>query len=260
MPMIIDSHFHYPSTLKKDCNSTLPENLIGLEIGLNGGDLRSRIPLIGDNKNIFLSVGAGPWVLDRDDFISVGAEIELLEKDIIEFGADAVGELGFDNHWNYGTKESQRELFEMQIDLARKYNLAVAIHTRDADKELLDSLSYIDDRTIMHCYSSDKTVAKILLDRGAYFSFAGNVTYKRNTVLQESAKYIPLDRLLYETDAPYLSPIPMRGKVNNPAYTEYTAEFLAVLKGVDKELLKEHVLENFYKVLGRTESIVKREI
>lgn len=260
MSFIIDTHFHYPSTLRKDSNASLPENLIGLEIGLNGGDLKDRIPLFKGNKNIFLSVGAGPWVLDRDGFLSIEHELSLLERDIIEYGADAVGELGFDNHWKYGTKESQRELFERQIDIARKYNLAVAVHTRDADKELLDSLSYIDERTIMHCYSSDKAVAKVLLDRGAYFSFAGNVTYKGNTTLHESAKYIPLDRLLYETDAPYLAPIPMRGRVNNPAYTEYTAEFLADLKGVDKELLKENVLKNFYKVLGRCESVVKREI
>ena len=144
--------------------------------------------------------------------------------------------------------------------LAKKYSLAAVIHTRDADKELLDYISLIDERTIMHCFSSSKDIARILLDRGAFISFAGNVTYKGNTMMQECASYVPLDRLLYETDAPYLAPIPMRGKVNNPAYTEYTAAFLAELKNVSVSELKEQVLDNFYKVIGRNESVVKRDL
>ena len=260
MSTIFDSHFHLLSMKRKDKDSTLPNNFVGLEIGLDGGDMEERIKAIGRDKNIFLSVGAGPWVLDREDFISIDSEIELSEKDVVKFGADAVGEFGFDNHWKYGSPDTQKELFEKEMALSKKYNLASVIHTRDADKELIEHIDLIDERTIMHCFSSDKNIARKLLDRGAYISFAGNITYKSNTMLQESAKFVPMDRILYETDAPYLAPIPMRGKVNNPAYTEYTLEFIANLKGVDKELFKEHVLKNFYSVIGRTESVVKRDI
>ena len=260
MSVVFDSHFHLISMQRKDKDATLPLSFVGLEIGLDGGDMGSRIKAVGSDKNIFLSVGAGPWVLDRENFISIDDEIQKLENDIIKFGADAVGEFGFDNHWKYGSPDAQKELFEKEMALAKKYSLATVIHTRDADKELIESIGLIDARTIMHCFSSDREIARKLLDRGAFISFAGNITYKSNSMLQDSAKYVPVDRILYETDAPYLAPIPMRGKVNNPAYTEYTLEFIANLKGVDKEFLKEQVLNNFYRVTGRTESVVKRDI
>ena len=260
--MIIDSHFLYLSMLKKDENASLPDSLVGLEIGLDGGDMEQRIEKIGDNKNIFLSVGAGPWVLERSDFISIDNELSLLEKDIVTYGADALGEIGFDNHWGYGTKEMQRELFEKSVDLARKYNLPISIHSRDADKELLESAEagYIDSKTIMHCFSSGKDVCKSLLDKGSYISFAGNVTYKGNTTIAESAKFTPLDRILVETDSPYLSPMMLRGKVNNPQNTELIIDFLSKLKNIDRDVLKERIIANFYALMGREKSIVKRNL
>lgn len=260
MDIIIDSHFHYLSMLRKDKLSSLPQDLVGIEIGLDGGDLEKRIRAIGEDRRIFLSVGAGPWVLDREDFVSIENELELMERDILLYGADAVGEFGFDNHWKYGSPSSQAELFEREMALSKKHNLASIIHIRDADKELLEHIDLIDERTIMHCFSSDKSVAKKLLDRGAFISFAGNITYKGNTMMQECAKYVPLENLLYETDSPYLSPIPMRGKMNNPAYTEYTAEFIAKIRGIDLSLLKENVIKNLKRALGRSESVVKRDI
>lgn len=260
--MVIDSHFHYIATIEKDKSAKLPENLVGLEIGLEGGDMEERIKMLGSNRNIFLSTGAGPWVLDRDDFISIENELYLLEEDIKRYSSDAIGEIGFDNHWGYGTKESQRELFYLQAELARKYNLVISIHARESDKELLEaaSLGYIDNRTIMHCFSSSKDICKKLLDKGAYISFAGNVTYKNSTTLQESALAVPIDRLLVETDSPYLPPRQKRGSVNNPENTELIIDYLASLKKVDRETLKNEIIENFYKVIGSRESKVKRDI
>ena len=112
----------------------------------------------------------------------------------------------------------------------------------------------------MHSFSSGLETAKKILDRGACLSFSGNITYKANEHIRESAKYCPLDRILFETDSPYLSPVPMRGKPNTPMNTEYTLEFIASLKGVDKEELKERVKENFISVLKHSESVVKRDI
>lgn len=260
--MIIDSHFHYLSMLEKDKNASLAPDLVGLEIGLDGGDMHKRIEKIGKNRNIFLSVGAGPWVLDRSDFVSIDHELYLLENDIKKYGADAIGEIGFDNYWNYGTKERQQELFIKQIQLARKYNIPVSIHSRDANKELLDACKkgYVDEKTIMHCFSSDKDVLKHLLDKGAYISFTGNVTYKSNSIIKESAIFTPLEKILVETDSPYLSPVAMRGKPNRPENTEYIIDFIATSKSIDREKLKERILMNFYALMGRDKSIVKRDL
>lgn len=260
--MLIDSHFHYPSMLEKDKTQFLDRDLVGLEIGLDGGDLERRIRLVGKNRNIFLSVGAGPWILDRNDFISIDREIGKIEDDIIAFGADAIGEIGFDNHWGYGTKELQLELFERQVNIARMYKLPVAIHSREADNELLEAIdrNEIDDRTILHCFSSGLELCKKLLNQGAYISFAGNVSYKNSKAIQECALYVPLDRLLVETDSPYLTPSPRRGEINNPRNTELVIDFIASIRNIARERIKESAIENFYALMGRRESIVKRDI
>ncbi len=259
--MIIDSHFNYLTLKQKDMNAKLPESLVGLEIGLDGGDLKERIKSIGNDRNIFLSVGAGPWVLDRADFKSIDDELQLLEKDILSYGADAIGEIGFDNHWKYGTKENQLELFIKQVQIARKYNLPVSIHSREADEEVLEltNKGFIDNRTVMHCFSSNAKVCKTLLDKGAYISFAGNITYKANIELQECAKIVPLDKILVETDSPYLSPMPLRGKPNNPKNTELVIEYISKLRKIEKEILKERIINNFYTLMGSRESKVKRD-
>lgn len=237
----------------------LPSAFLGLEIGIRGGDLKKRIELVGTRKDVYLSVGAGPWVLEEEDYLSPEKEVEKLKEDIILYGADAIGECGFDRHWNYGTMEDQCKLFELQAELSKELDVPLIIHTRDADEEMKNHLSYVWEKTIMHCYASGKELMYQLLDRGAYISFAGNVTYKANTLIQENAKCCPLDRILFETDAPYLSPVPMRREANRPEYTEYTLAFLAELRGEDKETLKSHAIENFRLLTKNRESVVRRD-
>lgn len=205
-----------------------------------------------------MSMGAGPWMLERED--NIDAIMLRLESDINTYGSDAIGECGFDRHWNYGTIEKQRELFLREIELSKELDLALIVHSRDADEDLISLLSHFGERTIMHSFSSGVDTAKKLLDRNVYLSFSGNVTYKANQHIRESAEFCPLDRILFETDAPYLSPVPMRGRPNTPQYTEYTLEFLSKIKGVDKEELRERVKENFISVLKHSESVVKRDI
>ena len=256
--MIFDSHFHITSMHSRGLDTTLPSSFMGLECGTEPGDAEERIKLIGKRLDVMMSMGAGPWMLDKEK--SIETIIENLKKDIDRFGTDAIGECGFDKHWNYGTIEKQRELFMREILLSKELNLALIVHSRDADEELLSLSPYFDDRTIMHSFSSGLETAKNILDRGAYLSFSGNITYKANEHIRESAKYCPLDRILFETDSPYLSPVPMRGKPNTPMNTEYTLEFIARIKGVEKEELKERVKENFISVLKHSESVVKRDI
>ena len=256
--MIIDSHFHFSSMMRKGI-TTLPEDLIGIDIGTDGGDERERIAVLPKSKNIFISIGSGPWVLDDKSYESYEKEREKLLADYNEFGCDAIGECGYDNHWGYGTKEEQEKLFMMQLELASELMLPIIIHTRDADEEIKAAFESeaFRCRGIMHCFSSDISLMRKALDKGLYISFAGNATYKSNVKIQEAAKYVPTDRILYETDSPYLAPLPMRGKPCCPEYTEYTLDFLSALRGEDREKLKEAVKDNLYAVLQREESVRK---
>lgn len=257
--MIFDSHFHLPSMVQRGLSPALPDAFLGLEIAIRGGDLKDRIQLVGKRTNVYLSAGAGPWVLEEEDYRSPEDEISRIRKDIETYGADAIGECGFDRHWNYGSMSDQCRLFELQAELSKELDIPLIIHTRDADEEMKAHLSYVSDLTIMHCYSSGKDLMYQLLDKGAYISFAGNVTYKANVLIQESAKLCPLDRILYETDSPYLAPVPKRREANRPEYTEYTLDFLSELRGEDRELIKAHALENFRSLTKHRDSVVRRD-
>lgn len=256
--MIIDSHFHALSMRRKGIEK-LPDDLIGIDVGTDAGDIAERTRILPDSRNIFVSIGSGPWVLDQDSYTSVSEERDKLLRDYTQAGADAIGECGFDNHWGYGTPEKQKELFMMQVELASALNLPIIIHTRDADTEIEDALSStsFNCRGIMHCFSSDERIMRKALDKGLYISFAGNITYKGNEAIRRCAAAVPIDRLLYETDSPYLAPIPMRGKPSRPEYTEYTLSFIAELRNDDADSIRESVKENLFALLQRNQSVRK---
>ena len=256
--MIIDSHFHTLSMAKRGI-SELPDGLVGIDVGTDPGDAEERLSLLPPSPSVFFSIGSGPWRLSDCGYGGTQREEELLRRDISRHGADAIGECGFDNHWKYGDRKSAMELFMMQAALAEELGVPIIIHTRDADDEIREAISSPSFRCrgIMHCYSSGPLLMRIALDKGLFISFSGNVTYKGSDIIRESAKAVPRDRILYETDSPYLAPIPMRGKPCRPEYTEYTLSFLAELRGEDREELKGNVLENLYSVLGREESVRK---
>ena len=156
-------------------------------------------------------------------------------------------------------RKSAMELFMMQVELASALNLPIIIHTRDADTEIEDALSStsFNCRGIMHCFSSDERIMRKALDKGLYISFAGNITYKGNEAIRRCAAAVPIDRLLYETDSPYLAPIPMRGKPSRPEYTEYTLSFIAELRNDDADSIRESVKENLFALLQRNQSVRK---
>ena len=260
--MYFDSHFHFESIQEKDPSYQLPESLIGLDVAIEAGDLENRIKRIEKcrNEGIFLSAGSGPWALERDGFISIDDEISTIEKEIEEFGTDAIGEAGFDRYWNYGTIEDQKGLFYNQAELARKYDRALIIHSRDADDELEESIPHLGDRVIFHCFSSGKNLMYKALDRGAYISFSANISFKGSEKQREAARLCPIDRLLYETDSPYLAPRDKGGRINTPERTEFTLAYLSELRGEEREKIKESVISNFYRVLGYRKSKVTRTL
>ena len=150
-------------------------------------------------------------------------------------GMVAVGELGFDFHYGYTTAEDdrQRTVFWPQADFARAENLPIIVHTREADETTMDCLSEADLPAlgVIHSFTGSKEMARKFLDLGYYVSLSGIVTFRNADALREVAKYLPDDRILVETDCPYLAPVPLRGKRNHAAYVRYTADLVASLRG-----------------------------
>lgn len=163
-------------------------------------------------------------------------QLDQLRALLTDARAVAVGETGLDFYRDYAPRDRQRELFARQIDLAADVGKPVVVHTRDAEKETAAALARFAGTVILHCFSSPELLP-FALDRGYYVSFAGNVTYPKAEELREAARRVPADRLLAETDSPYLSPQPRRGRPNEPANVVHTVAALAETRGEDAEEL-----------------------
>lgn len=169
----------------------------------------------------------------------------------------ALGEMGLDYYYDFSPRDQQQRAFTEQLALAARLNMPVVVHTRDAFDETLAILKQFDDqldRVVLHCFTGTAQQAKAGLDRGYFISFSGVVTFKNAQSVKEAALIVPMDRLMIETDCPYLSPAPMRKqKVNEPALLIHTARFLAQLKQVDLEELAQQACHNtrhFYRLTG----------
>ena len=189
---------------------------------------------------------------------------ETLNRKII-----AIGECGLDHHWNPGGVDgrcesdfdqqmflAEKELFELQLEYAKELNLPVIIHSRDAFEDTLDCIKNAGyDNGIIHCYSYGAEEAKAFLERGWYISFSGGVTYTKKSKMEgmkELLTLIPEDRILCETDSPYLAPVPLRGTLNTPVNVEHTYKFIAEIRGTTPEQLSNTVDENIKKLFNLT--------
>jgi TatD DNase family protein len=164
-------------------------------------------------------------------------------------GIVALGETGLDRYWDYAPFPAQEDFFARHLELARKLRLPVVIHCRKAEADVVRTLR--DDyerhgpvRGVMHSFTGDLATAQSCLDMGLYISFAGMLTYKNAQELRDVAKQMPLDRLLVETDSPYLAPVPLRGKRNEPAYVVHTLNALALIHGADPTALAKQITRN----------------
>ena len=159
-----------------------------------------------------------------------------------------IGETGLDFYYNHSDKTDQIKSFEEHINAAIKLNIPLIIHSRNADNEMFDILNNFKSfnlKLLMHCFTGSKTFASKLLELNAYFSASGIITFKNSIDLQETFKFIPLEKLLIETDSPYLAPVPNRGKKNEPSFVKYTAEKLASIKNITTENLIKNTTTNF---------------
>jgi TatD DNase family protein len=164
----------------------------------------------------------------------------------------AIGEIGLDYYRKFGNKDSQIELFIRQLELADKLNLPVVIHNRDAGRDVLDILKDRIPRRggVLHCYSEDWSYAREALEINLFISFAGNVTYRNARNLHDTAKNMPLDRMLIESESPFMVPSAYRGKRNRPSYLVETARFIAELRDEPLETVSEQIYDNTCRLFG----------
>lgn len=205
-----------------------------LVVGIDGPSSRRALELARQHQSLYAVVGVQPNSLDQD------RERDWL--DILEWAADprvvALGETGLDRYWNAAPIETQREWFMRHLELARRVNKPVVIHCRDAEADVVETLRDFAAkwggpiRGVMHSFTGDLATAQAVLDLGLSISFAGMVTFKKSDALRSVAQAVPMERLLIETDCPYLSPEPVRGRMNQPANVVHTGTCLAKVKKV----------------------------
>ena len=220
-----------------------------LDIGTDADDIPGRKDLLRNYPFAYMAVGLYPSNCDNAELPSL---LKIIEESLSEEKVVAIGEIGLDYHWNYGSREQQRSLVESELEMAKSHNLPVVIHNRDADADIVGILkeAELSRRGIIHCFSSDKKTAGQLLDLGYYLSFAGNVTYPSSTAIQEALAYVPDDRLLLETDSPYLAPQAKRGKANHPGYIQFIYSYAASLRRCRIESLIPKVKNNFVNLFN----------
>lgn len=195
---------------------------------------------------IYAAVGIGP----NDCLNTTDEDLNQIDEMLTNKKVIALGEVGLDYYWDEVPKEKQQAVFRKQIALAKKHNLPLVIHSRDAMSDTYDELKAGQHYGIMHCYSGSYEMAERFIDLGFYISLAGPVTFKNAKTPKEVAKNIHLDRLLIETDCPYLTPHPYRGKLNEPANVMYIAMEIANLRNMEIEDVARITTFNAKKVLG----------
>jgi len=213
----------------------------------HGGSFERAVAVAEEFEGVYAAAGVHPHDARLYDD---AAEKRLLEVLRSSGRVVALGEIGLDYHYDNSPREVQREVFRRQLRLARDEGLPVIIHTREADEDtakiMSEELTGRGTRGVMHCFGGGPALAESALALGFYISFAGNVTFKKADALREVALAVPTERLLVETDCPYLSPVPLRGRRNEPAHVVETVRFLAELRGTTPEELGRVTSENFY--------------
>ena len=251
--MFIDTHCHLTDNY---CNGTDNNDIIsraknaGVETLIcptaDPEDISAALKLAQKHNNVFCTIGIHPEHAPAD------ATKYLTDDVLTNPCVVGIGEIGLDYHYNQETRNQQIQMFEQQLDIARKYNLPVAIHTRDAEDDTADILTG-DVGGVMHCFTSSWNLAKTMLDRGFYFSASGILTFKNAADLRETFAKIPLDRIVIETDAPYCAPVPYRGQVCEPAMVIETARVLAQIKGISLEELEAILMKNVKNLYPKIE-------
>ena len=254
--MFIDSHCHLDFD---EYSNTLDEILVNMKeaqvdkalcISVDIPDFPKVLALANQYEHLYASVGVHP---DYEDTIEPTQEWLIQEAQhpkVIAFGETGLDYFRMSDR-SYADLEWQRNRFRVHIRAALETQKPLIIHTRQASDDTISILKEEGaDRVggVMHCFTESKEVAKAAMDQGFYISFSGIVTFKNALEIKETCKYVPLDRLLIETDSPYLAPVPHRGKLNQPAWVSHVAQYIADLKGVSVEQIGQVTTQNFYQL------------
>jgi TatD DNase family protein len=206
------------------------ERIVSVGSGLDS--CRTTLAIAAREQGVFAALGIHPHQAGDDD----AGRLDELRELLGDERAVAVGETGLDFYRDYAPHDRQRELFARQVELAAELGKAVVVHTRAASDETAEALEGFEGTVVLHCFSAPELLP-VALERGYYVSFAGNVTYPSAEELREAVRLVPSDRLLVETDSPYLSPQPRRGRPNEPANVVHTVAALAEARGEDADQL-----------------------
>lgn len=254
---IVDSHCHLDfealETRLPDVIANAEAAGVGLMVTI-GTRLRTfdhLLTIAVKNPNVFCTVGTHPH--------NAHEELDVTAKDLVSRAQHpkvvGIGEVGLDYHYDLSTPAAQAQGFRTHIAAARETGLPLVIHSREAEA---DTIAILEDemgkgtfKPLLHCFTSDISLARAGVALGGYISFSGILTYKSAANLREVAAEIPLDRLLVETDSPYLAPGPYRGKTNEPAYVVKTLETLAQVKGVSLETMAQATSDNFFRLFSK---------
>ncbi len=252
--LIFDTHAHYnDESFDSDRESVLEllpsQNVCGVIDA--GGDIKSSfdaVKLSEEYPYIYAAVGFHPEYLSDD--IDTDNLIKELEKLICHDKVVAIGEIGLDYHFNSENKDIQKKVFEKQVEFAINHNLPVVVHDRDAHGDTLEILKKYKPRGVVHCFSGSLEMAKEVVKIGMLLGIGGVVTFKNAKNIVEVVKNIPLSSLVLETDAPYLSPVPFRGKRCVSTYIEYTAQKIAEIKSITLQEVLESTKSNALKLFN----------
>jgi len=253
---LIDTHAHLDD---RKFAADLPEVIARAQaagvrkivnIGYNRESIRTTLELAHTYPFVYAAIGCHPTdAAEYDDELEAWlAHLVRQEEKVV-----AIGEVGLDYHWDTVPREVQHQVFRRQIALARRLGVPLVIHNREADEDtvrILEEEGAAEVGGVMHCFAGDWEMAKRCLDMNFYIGLGGLVTFKNAPNAKEVARQVPLDRLLLETDAPYLAPVPHRGKRNESGFVLHVAETIAQLRGMPVEALAEATTANAKRLLG----------
>ena len=248
--MIIDSHAHYDDEAFEEDRDNLLQSMQsnGIEkiinVGANIKGSRTSIALSEQYPFIYAAVGVHPSDTEELDEEKIAWLKEVSKKEKVI----AIGEIGLDYYWPEPDRKIQKKWFIRQMELAQEVNLPVIIHSRDATQDTIEILKQFPANGVIHCYSYTKESAKEFLKMGYYFGIGGVLTFKNAKKLKEAVMEIPIERILLETDSPYLAPEPNRGKRNSSLNIPYVVKELAQLKGISEEEVINITTENTKKL------------
>lgn len=255
---IVDSHCHLDfDVLQEDLSGVISRAAnagvhLMVTICTQVNNFPAIVGIADANENVYCSVGTHPNHAAMEPVVPAEKLIELAQHPKVV----AIGEAGLDYHYDKAPREMQEDVFRQHIEAARQTDLPLVIHSRDAED---DTLKILEDemgkgafKPLLHCFSSKKYLAQKGLELGAYVSFSGIITFNSALEIRQTAEIVPLDRLLVETDAPFLAPVPQRGKPNQPAFTAHTLACLAEVKGVSVEDMAQITSDNFFRLFDKT--------